>query len=269
MRNVIFILILSLNSIYSLAHESKFTHYHLIGYQEKAALPIQLSLEEIDTLKKYKFLNIGISSPDYPPFDMTVHGEQEFYKGISADYIHIIANMLNIEVNIKRYTSREKTITAALNGEVDLITTANKFEQMHGLLLSTPYTVDKPSIFRNANLGDNEQIKSMSMAYEYLPDEAITDIYPNRKLLKFSSRQAAVAAAAFRQVDAVIVDQVSANYLINNNFSGKLKLDTHLSLNSYGSAFAATEQNKALIDIINKSIHRRSYFIIFFSRLPI
>ena len=39
MRNVIFILILSLNSIYSLAHESKFTHYHLIGYQEKAALP--------------------------------------------------------------------------------------------------------------------------------------------------------------------------------------------------------------------------------------
>ena len=258
MRNVIFILILSLNSIYSLAHESKFTHYHLIGYQEKAALPIQLSLEEIDTLKKYRLLNIGISSPDYPPFDMTVNGEQEFYKGISADYIHIIANMLNIEVNIKRYASREKTITAALNGEVDLITTANKFEQMHGLLLSTPYTVDKPSIFRNANLGDNEQIKSMSMAYEYLPDEAITDIYPNRKLLKFSSRQAAVAAAAFRQVDAVIVDQVSANYLINNNFSGKLKLDTHLSLNSYGSAFATTEQNKALIDIINKSINNIS-----------
>lgn len=41
---------------------------------------------------------------------MTVNGEQEFYKGISADYIHIIANMLNIEVNIKRYTSREKQL---------------------------------------------------------------------------------------------------------------------------------------------------------------
>ncbi|WP_198779830.1 response regulator [Shewanella putrefaciens] len=258
MKKFMFIFILTLSSTYSAAHESKFTNYDLIGYSEKPLLLINLSPDEISTLEKYRVLNIGISAPDYPPFDMTVNGEQKIYKGISADYIYIIAKMLNIEINIHRYISREKAITAALNGEVDLITTANKFEQMHGLILSTPYTIDKPSIFKNANLGEHEQIKSMSMAYEYLPDEAITDIYPNRKLLKFSSRQAAVAAAALKQVDVVIVDQVSANYLINNSFPGRLKLDTHLSLNSHGSAFAATEQNKALIDIINKSINNIS-----------
>lgn len=258
MKKVILIFVLTLYSNYLLAHESKYTEYHLIGYPEKTNLPFLLSSEDINTLKDYRVLNVGISAPDYPPFDMTVNGEQEIYKGISADYIHIIADMLNVDVNIKRYMSREKVITAALNGEVDLVTTANKFEQMHGLILSTPYTIDKPSVFRNANLGAHEQIKSMSMAYEYLPDEAITDIYPNRKLLKFSSRQAAVAAAAFGQVDAVIVDQVSANYLINNNFSGDLKLDTHLPLNSYGSAFATTEKNKALVNIINNAMHNIS-----------
>ncbi|MGW7677505.1 transporter substrate-binding domain-containing protein [Shewanella sp. S23-S33] len=184
---------------------------------------------------------------------MTVNGEKLLYKGISADYIFMIARMLNIDVKIKRYMSREKVITAVLNGEVDLITTANNFEKMHGMILSQAYSIDKPSVFKNTKTDTNEKIKSMSMAYEYLPDEAIKNIYPDRNLIKFSSRQAAVAAV-LGQVDAVIVDHVSANYLINNNFSGKLKLDTHLAINSYGNAFAAKEQDKALIDIIDKAI---------------
>lgn len=185
---------------------------------------------------------------------MTVNGEKLLYKGISADYIYMIAKMLNIDVKIKRYMSREKVITAVLNGEVDLITTANNFEKMHGMILSQAYSIDKPSVFKNTKTDTNEKIKSMSMAYEYLPDEAIKNIYPDRNLIKFSSRQAAVAAAVLGQVDAVIVDHVSANYLINNNFSGKLKLDTHLAINSYGNAFAAKEQDKALVDIIDKAI---------------
>lgn len=238
----------------SFAHEINYHHYHLLGYPDKINEKINLSPEERKTLSLYSDLIVGISAPDYPPFDMTVNGEQEYYKGMSADYLHIITSMLNINVNIKRYKSREKLITAVLNGDVDLITTANKFEQLHGLLLSAPYTIDKPTIFKNADLGISEPIKSMSMAYEYLPDEAITALYPNRKLLKFSSRQAAVAAAALGQVDAVIVDQVSANYLINNTFSGKLKLDNHLHLNSYGNAFAASEDNSAIISIFNKAI---------------
>lgn len=254
MKNVIYILILSFIASYSFSHEITYKNYQLSNYHNNTNLPIQLSSEDQKNLNNYQTLNIGISAPDYPPFDMTVNGEQESYKGISADYLAIIAKMLNIEVNIKRYMSREKLITAALNGDVDLITTANKYEQVHGMILSTPYVIDKPSVFKNVHLGENETIKSMSMAYEYLPDEAITKIYPDRKLIKFPSRQAAIAAAALGQVDAVIIDQVSANYLINNIYSGKLRLDTHLPLNSYGNAFATSAANEALIDIINNAI---------------
>ncbi|MGI2058901.1 response regulator [Shewanella baltica] len=258
MKKFIFILALTLVSNYLLAHESQNAEYHLIDYLGKTNLPLQLSSEDMNTLEHYRVLNVGISTPDYPPFDITVDGEQDIYQGISADYIHIIADILNVEINIKRYMSREEVITAALNGEVDLVTTANKFEQNHGLILSTPYTIDTPSVYRNANLGPHEQIKSMSMAYEYLPDEAITDIFPNRELLNFSSRQEAIAAAAFGKVDAVIVDQVSANYLINNYLYGKLKLDTHLPLNTYGIAFAIADRNKTLVNLIDKAINNIS-----------
>ncbi|WP_198781458.1 ATP-binding protein [Shewanella putrefaciens] len=254
MKNVMYILILSFITSYSFSHENTHKNYQLSNYPNNTNLPIQLSSEDQKNLNNYQTLNIGISAPDYPPFDMTANGEQESYKGISADYLAIIAKVLNVKVNIKRYLSRDKLITAALNGDVDLITTANKYEQLHGLILSTPYVIDKPSVFRNIHLGENETIKSMSMAYEYLPDEAITKIYPERKLIKFPSRQAAIAAAALGQVDAVIIDQVSANYLINNIYSGKLRLDTHLPLNSYGNAFASSAANEALIDIINNAI---------------
>lgn len=254
MKNVIYIFILSFVTNYAFSHEITYKNHQFSEYQHKTDLSIKLSYEDQKTLNNYRLLNVGISAPDYPPFDMTVNDEQESYKGISADYLDIIAKMLNIEINIKHYTSREKVITAALNGDVDLITTANKYEQLHGMVLSTPYIIDKPSVFRNVHLGENATIKSMSMAYEYLPDEAITKTYPERKLIKFASRQAAVAAAALGQVDAVIVDQVSANYLINNIFSGKLRLDTHLPLNSYGSAFATSNANNALIDLINRAI---------------
>lgn len=88
MKKFMFIFILTLSSTYSAAHESKFTNYDLIGYSEKPLLLINLSPDEISTLEKYRVLNIGISAPDYPPFDMTVNGEQKIYKGISADYIY-------------------------------------------------------------------------------------------------------------------------------------------------------------------------------------
>lgn len=254
MKKIIFIFALTLASSYLLAHESENAEYHLNDYLGKTTLPLQLSSEDMNTLEHYRVLNVGISTPDHPPFDITLNDEQLIYQGISADYIHIVADMLNVEINIKHYMSREEVITAALNGEVDLVTTANIFEQNHGLILSTPYTIDRPSVYRSTNLGQHEQIKSMSMDDEYLPDEAITDIYPNRKLLNFPSQQEAIHAAAFGQVDAVILDQISANYVINNHLYGKFKLDTHIPLNTYGIAFAVAEQNKSLVNLIDKAL---------------
>lgn len=258
MKCKIYLLLLSLWSFNSLSHEDKHQHYHFVNYQNDDTLAIKLSPDEEETLQRYKVLDVGISAPDYPPFDMTVTGDQSFYKGISADYLDIIAKKLNVKINVKHYKSRDMVINAALNGNVDLITTANEYEKIHGLELTVPYVFDRPSVFRNAKLVDSSNIKLMSIVNEYLPDAAVHNIFPNRKLIKYASREAAVAAAALGEVDAVIVDLVSANYLINNSFSGKLKLDSHIPLNSLGNSFATSKQNEDLINIFNKAINNIS-----------
>lgn len=254
MKITIYILALTLFSNYSQAHKSQSSEYYINDYFDQSKPTLNLSTEEINTLKKHKVLNVGLSISDYPPYDITTSDEPILYQGISADYIHIIADILKIEINLKYYKSREEVIVAALNEEVDIVTTANEFEKKKGLILSNPYTIDRPTVYRKSNLDPQEKIKSMSIEYDYILDETIKDIYPNRKILKFPSQQEAINEAAFGNADSVILNQISANYLISNYLYGKLKLDINLPLNTYGIAFAAADKNKSLVELINKAL---------------
>ncbi|MCU7965029.1 transporter substrate-binding domain-containing protein [Shewanella sp. SW32] len=234
------------------AHAVNAPYYELSGHPNLHPEQITLSKEERDYLNKKATLKVGISAPDYHPFDMTMNGESQYYEGISADNLQLISKMLNIDIDIIRYPTREEVISAVKTGEIDLLTTANNYEEQNGLILSTPYISDRPTVFRNISL--KGPIKSISVAYEYLPDDLVKQKLPATTLVTYPSRQAAVAAAAFGQTDAVLIDLASANYLINNVYSGKLTFETSLQINSKGTAFAIAPSNTILLTVLNKAV---------------
>lgn len=211
-----------------------------------------LSVEQRAWLAEHKIIRVAVSSPDYPPFDMTMAGSSRYYEGISADYLSILSEMLGIEFKIYQYKSRLAAIEAVKSGTADLITTANRYEEFNGLILGKPYVEDIPVIFRANGTIQNQRI---AMSYDYLPEIEIKNLFPNTTLVHYPSRQKAVAATAFGDTDAVITDLVSASYIIDDNFSRKLYLKGHIPIESRGISFAYNAESSVLRTLLNNAIN--------------
>ena len=105
-------------------------------------MEVPLDKQQRYWLQEKRELRVGISNPDYPPFDMTVSGQD--YEGFTADYVGILATALNVSIKVQRFPTRDAAIKALEVGSIDLLGTSNGFEAAHpNLLLSTPYAIDK------------------------------------------------------------------------------------------------------------------------------
>lgn len=246
---IIAITILSFHK--STAHTLDSDTFLLKGHPNLEAESTALTKSEEEYLRKFKIIRIAITEPNFHPYDIA-DKESQYYQGISADFLQLIKDSLHTQVEIIRFKVREDAINAVKNGDVDLLTTANSYEEYNGLKLSIPYISDRPALFKNTSL--NAEVKTISMAYDYLADKVVKEYFPNKTIINYPTKQAAVAAAAFGKTDAVIMDLSSANYMINNTFYKRLQLDDYLHIDSKGIAFAASDTNDMLLEILNKAI---------------
>ena len=54
---------------------------------------------------------LAVSAPDYPPFDITITGNA--FEGLTADYAGLLQQLLNVEIEVQRYPSREEAVAAS------------------------------------------------------------------------------------------------------------------------------------------------------------
>lgn len=82
-----------------------------------------LSLIDADSVsgneKADGIIRVGISRPDYPPFDITVN--DTYYDGINADVLKIISAIEGKTFTVLRYNNEHDLHVALLNNEIDLI----------------------------------------------------------------------------------------------------------------------------------------------------
>ncbi|WP_345888694.1 ATP-binding protein [Shewanella algae] len=228
----------------------------LFGHTTLGEVEVQLSDEQWDWLQTQKTIRVGISTPDYPPFDMTMDGSSDFYEGLSADYLQVLSEALRVKIELHFFNSRQNAIAAVKAGELDLLTTSNRYEEFHELQLSHAYIDDVPVLYVSEKLSATEAPTRIAMAYDYLPDAEVSKLFPDAELICYPSRQQAVAAAVFGQADGVVTDLFSANYMVNNSFSKKLLLRTLLPIDSRGISFALKPENQTLREIINSALQQ-------------
>src|SRR5471032_1098607 len=116
-----------------------------------------LTAEEDAWLGRKKTLTLGISNPQYPPFDIT--NNQGEFEGITADYVGLIEEMLHVKVEVKIFSSRRSALKALQNNEIDLLGSATQFDQ-HGadILLSEPYASEQSVLVTHAALNGAEGV---------------------------------------------------------------------------------------------------------------
>jgi two-component system sensor histidine kinase EvgS len=217
-----------------------------------------LVLDEADWrwLRERRTLSMGVSAPDYAPFDLSNNEELE---GITADYAALVAQALNITIDVKRYDTRDEVIDALKAGAVDFVGSANGFEAADPkLVLSRSYANDQPALVTRA--GENHALKAdlagkrVAMLYHYMQPEAVQAFYPDAQLLLFASTFEAIGAVAFGQADVYLGDAISTRYLINKNHLNNVRMANFsaLEVNPFGFAFA--KDNTRLLGIINTAL---------------
>ncbi len=232
-------------------------HYTLLGRSSPAHMDVKLDSHQWQWVRGQRELILGTSSPDYPPFDITISGND--YEGITADYAGIISDALDLPVRVQRFETRNAAIKALAAGQIDLLGTANGFEAVdRNIRLSQPYSVDQPVTV--TRVGDtrplNEGLKGMrlSMVYHYLPPAEVEASYPGATLKTYPSFQNAINAVAFHQADVFLGDTISTQYIINKGYLNNVQMSNFGKHEPNGFSFAVSNENTQLLGIINQTL---------------
>lgn len=221
--------------------------------------PENLALTSADKkwLEHKKTLRIGVSAPDYPPFDITTHNNE--FEGITADYAGLVGDYLNVDIQIISYPDRAELISALKHQDIDLVGTANEYEAViPDISLSPPYSFDNPVFVASINNSFPDPTlsgKKVSMLYHYLPLETVKRLYPNTTFILYSSILKAISSVNSGETDYYLGDTVSANYLVNKNYLAHLKSVASSPLQVNGFSFAMLRSDIRLQRLISAALN--------------
>ncbi len=228
--------------------------YALFSRTTGESLSITFEASQRQWLHTRSELVLGTSAPDYPPFDMTVSGRD--YEGLTADYAGFLSEATGLPIRIQRFPSRDAAIRALLDGQVDLLGTANGYEAGNAnLALSEPYAVDQPVLVtregETRSLSEGLAGLRLSMVYHYLPLAEVKALYPKALITCYPSYQNAINAVAFDQADVFLGDTLSTHYMINKGYLNNVRMANFGKQEAQGFSFAVRRNNPQLLDVIN------------------
>ncbi|MCF5703567.1 transporter substrate-binding domain-containing protein [Pseudomonas syringae] len=218
---------------------------------------VQLRLDEQDRqwLRQHPVLRMGISGPDYPPFEIT-RNQQEL-EGLTADYADLLAQLLGVRIEVQRFANRDAVMAALKRGDLDLLGTSNSFEAADpAVILSRAYAEDQPMLVTRLEeqLPSDLAGKRLAMVEDYLPLASVQAFYPLANVQRYPSAMDALGAVAFGADDGYVGDFISANYLINTNYRNDLQLAGPSGLDANSFAFALLRSDVRLKRIVDKAL---------------
>ncbi|TDN51476.1 ATP-binding protein [Scandinavium goeteborgense] len=208
-----------------------------------------LSGQQWRWVREHRLLRVAVWLPMSPPYDITT-GLND-YGGINADFLGLIAENLNIRIEILRYPSYHDAISALVNGKADLIAQSGKSQYDRHMLLTRPYSINTPVEVENIDSPSYQHKRRIAICPQ-LSSESILEQFPGGQLVKFPSNRLALEALMFRHLDIFICDVTTTQYLISqSNFSNLSTRPVYPSFIPVGFAFAALPKNKPWIEVIN------------------
>ncbi|EIK96751.1 putative two-component system sensor kinase [Pseudomonas sp. M47T1] len=201
-------------------------------------------------------LRLGVSAPDYPPFDISTAQE---YEGLSADYATLVGHALGRPIAVQRYPSRDQAIDALRDGRIDLLASANGYEAVQPqLALSSAYAVDRPVLVTRTDddrpLDDGLAGRRLSVVNHYLPAAYIKAHYPEAIVQYYPSYQNALNAVAFEQADVFLGDTISTHYQMDQGLLNNVHMANFSRDEASGFSFAVRRDNPALLARINQAL---------------
>ncbi|MGE8101498.1 transporter substrate-binding domain-containing protein [Pseudomonas fluorescens] len=230
---------------------------NLFGRSNGESYAVVLDDTDWRWLRNKRSLRLGVSAPDYAPFDMINSGQD--YGGITADYAELLATILHTKIEVRLYESRAEMIQALRLGELDLVGTANSCDAADPEVALTSAYADAPSALVTRNgvgqvLAPDLAGSRLGLLEHYQPTATVTAVYPGAELKFYPAAQSAIGAVAFGQADAYLGDAISTHYLVNKYFLNDVRLTTLPDGHTTHFSFAVRQSNHRLLHIVNTAL---------------
>ncbi|BAN47805.1 transporter substrate-binding domain-containing protein [Metapseudomonas resinovorans] len=233
------------------------TDLGLLGRSQLQGLQVQLEAEDEHWLRSRDVLRIGTSEPDFPPFDITASDRD--YEGLTADYLHLIAQALRVKVQVLRFADRQEARQALRSGRIDLLGSSLGSDSLaEGLIQTRAYVQHQPvmvmRIDDKRSLDDDNSGLRLALFGEGDGVRRIRQLYPGAELSLHGSVRSALQSVAFGQSDVFIGDAITASYLIGQSYLVNLRMTNFAGIDESGFGFSLAPDNLRLQRILNRAI---------------
>jgi len=250
----ILLVILLADTPIALSEEGKFTKYDT---PRESRLPSTLSSGERNWLKRHKVIRVA-GPKAFPPFHYYEKGESA--KGIAADYIRFLADVIDIELKPFNNLPWPQVLEKTKNREIDIVAcAANSAERRKYLsftqpVLSFPLVIitrkDAPFISGLNDLhGKKLACIRKVMTYNWLMRDKIK-IIPQF----VDTPPDALKSVAEGDSDAYIGNLAASSYLIDKYGLFNLKVAAPTPYGNYDLYIAVRSDWPELVSILNKTL---------------
>ena len=228
-------------------------------YQEKNHQP-NLSEKEHQWLHDHPVIRIGIDR-NFAPYEWI--DDEGNYIGIAADFIQLIKQQLDTNVEIIQKDAWHEVLDLAQQGELDMLSIAVKTEERESFLnFSEPYASSMAVIINRKSqgyIGSLSKLKGQKVAIQkgHYTQELLRKNHPDIFIITTSTLEEALTMVSQGDADAYVGEVMTASYamkksgLANLQFAGQTDYQSEFS-------FAAHKDHPELISIIDKVLSQIS-----------
>lgn len=207
-------------------------------------------------LAQHKTLRVAVwGETAYPPFDMIY--QPDHYEGLSADYLGLLKQSLDVHLSIQRFPDRAAAEQALVRGEIDLLALyTSDAPTRNDILVSRPFLLNRAVILKRPDdtldaTGDLAD-RRLGIAGDAGVVDRVRRQYPQARLVVYNSPQNAVAALVYGQVDVLWSDAASADYLVKRAYFNQAVVGGEARAPEFNLNFAVSADQPALLDGINQ-----------------
>jgi PAS domain S-box-containing protein len=201
----------------------------------KVALPekemIALTAEEQAWVNQHPVIRVH-NEKDWPPFNFFEYGRP---RGLSIDYMGLMAEKLGIEVQYVTGPSWNEFLGLAKRKELDVMLNIVKTEDRQKYLLYTEPYVKNPNVVVSYEKNAYDSIEALFGKIVAFPsgffyEEVLTKSFPQINRLPVEDTLASLKAVVFGQADAALGEAAVIRTLINKNMLSGLKISGEVKL---------------------------------------
>ncbi|MEE4253572.1 MAG: transporter substrate-binding domain-containing protein [Desulfuromusa sp.] len=217
---------------------------------------LSFSADELVWIKEHPVIRIA-PDPDFPPLEF--FDKQGVYRGIAADFIHLLEKKLPLKFEIVSLGSWNEAIKQAKSRQIDMFGAAVPTPERLKYMRFTKPFVEFPAVVLVRDSAENFpnlselQGKRVAVVSNYADHEYMVRTFPDIPLDVMPDISSGLRQLSFGKVEAMVLNLASASYYIQKDGISNLKVTQDTDF-VFDLSFAVRSDWPLLISILEKGM---------------